>query len=170
MTNVDALIEHMAETGGASVRGDSPVEAVFFRQVVHDGDSRVVKLRAAAADLDPRAFARWRPTLLDETGVVVGMCVGADPDALDLDFLVEDVNAAAKLADGVLSGAVIGTRRATPRTAKLVDRYVPSDATFKYLAGGELTKRAFASARASGDPTLDALRKIHAAGPSRYGP
>jgi len=168
MTNVDALIQHMAETGGASLHGDAPAEAVFFRTELVDDDRRIIKLRAAAADLDPRAFARWRPTLLDETGDVVGTCVGADPESLDLDFLVDDQNAANKLATGTLTGAVIGTRRATPRTAKLVDRFVPPSTTFKFVSGGELRKRAFAPARREGDPTLDALKKIHAAGPSRW--
>ena len=169
--STDALIRHMAEVGGASLNGQTPPEALFFRQVEHDGDSHVARLRSAANDLDPRAFAKWRPALLNEVGDVVGVCVGADARRMDLDFLLSDRNAARKLAHGVFSGAVIGTRRACPQTAKLVDHIMRPDATFKFTRGGELQKRLFTcQARETGDVTLDALKKIHAAGPGRYGP
>jgi hypothetical protein len=170
MRNTDALMEHLGEVGGAAA------DAIFFRQIAHDGDSNVVRLRGPDEGIDPRMFARWRPTLLDEQGQPVGVCVYAAPALrrrLDLDFLVQDPNVARKLAEGCLSGALIGTVPITkgyaPRTAKLVDHFTPPSATFKYTAAGTMQKRGF-STPAQNDPTIAALKATYAAGPSRWVP
>jgi hypothetical protein len=158
------------------------IDPIHFRTALFNSDDFMLVLRATPVeegfDLDATAphFDDQQFDLLDEQGRKVGFGTGSDADTtrgrLDLDFRVTDANVANKISSGTLTGAtcfvVKRGRGLVPQAIQLTDRPVRAAKCFKLIAGGTLTKRAFA--KAAPPSALDVIKAIHQQGPRPYRP
>jgi hypothetical protein len=186
---VRELVEHMERVGGISLDPASPfARPTAFAKLVsidqRDGFA-VLEIASDHVGFDFPSFARhavgWRPRITTEDGKPAAYVTDAHRDdrngAVRLDVQVMDANTLGKLAEGVLTGAVVPLRATGMRRGKLT--VAPADDRPRFTdrpmnlgdvfcridSTGELCKAVkFASAvrgrrrPAVSDPTLDAIK------------